>query len=192
MTTIPRRQGRSFLFASSKPTTGVPWRRVARWYIFKPKIPIFVKFGGPPMLLYVFYDHLEYFTAIWYISWPFRRVCGNLVSFLRFGMFGPRKIWQPWPVTCEAEEKAEDRGEGARLLGRFRQRQSRTRVGQRGGGLHRSGQQQFGGQCWDHYFLQIFGEKNERAFVLKSKAVIRFLHRLAVICVTNVFCQKYF
>jgi hypothetical protein len=33
----------------------------------------------------IFYDHLEYFGI----------VCGHLVYFLRFGMFGPRKIWQP-------------------------------------------------------------------------------------------------
>jgi hypothetical protein len=43
-----------------------------------------------------FYDHLEYFMAICYNLWPFGIVCGNLVYFLRFGMFGPRKIWQPW------------------------------------------------------------------------------------------------
>jgi hypothetical protein len=44
----------------------------------------------------IFYDRLEYFTAIWYNEWPFGIVCGNLVYFLRFGMFGPRQIWQPW------------------------------------------------------------------------------------------------
>jgi hypothetical protein len=44
----------------------------------------------------MFYDHLEYFTAIWYNLWPFGIVCGNLVYFSHFGMFGPRKIWQPW------------------------------------------------------------------------------------------------
>jgi hypothetical protein len=38
-----------------------------------------------------FYDLLEYFTAIW----PFGIVCGHLVYFSQFGMFGPRKIWQP-------------------------------------------------------------------------------------------------
>jgi hypothetical protein len=50
---------------------------------------------------------LEYFTAIWYTCamyghliyvhnvWPFGVVCGPLVYFSRFGMFGPRKIWQP-------------------------------------------------------------------------------------------------
>jgi hypothetical protein len=44
----------------------------------------------------IFYDHLEYFTPIWYNFWPFGLVCGHLVYFLHFGMFGPRKIWRPW------------------------------------------------------------------------------------------------
>jgi hypothetical protein len=46
-------------------------------------------------IVVIFYDHLEYFTASWYNFWPFGIVCGQLVYFLRFGMFGPRKIWQP-------------------------------------------------------------------------------------------------
>jgi hypothetical protein len=44
----------------------------------------------------MFYDHLEYFTAIWYNLWTFGIICGHLVYISRFGMFGPRKIWQPW------------------------------------------------------------------------------------------------
>jgi hypothetical protein len=44
----------------------------------------------------IIYDHLEYFTAIWYNLWPFGIVIGHLLYFSRFGMFGPRKIWQPW------------------------------------------------------------------------------------------------
>jgi hypothetical protein len=47
----------------------------------------------------IFYDHLEYFTAIWYYLWPFSKACGNLEYFRRFGMFGPRKIWQPCLTT---------------------------------------------------------------------------------------------
>jgi hypothetical protein len=43
-----------------------------------------------------FYDSLEYFTAIWYNLWPFGIVCGDLVYFSKFGMFGSIKIWQPW------------------------------------------------------------------------------------------------
>jgi hypothetical protein len=34
-----------------------------------------------------FYDHLKYFTAIWYNLQPLGIVCGHLVHFFRFGMF---------------------------------------------------------------------------------------------------------
>jgi hypothetical protein len=37
-----------------------------------------------------------YFMAIWYNVWPFGVVGGPLVYFSRFGMFGPRTIWQPF------------------------------------------------------------------------------------------------
>jgi hypothetical protein len=43
----------------------------------------------------IFYDHLEYFMAIWNILWPFGIICGRLVYFSHFCMFGPRKILQP-------------------------------------------------------------------------------------------------
>jgi hypothetical protein len=33
----------------------------------------------------IFYDHLQYFTAIWCILWPFGIVCCNLVNFSLFG-----------------------------------------------------------------------------------------------------------
>jgi hypothetical protein len=71
---------------------------VARWFVFKPKIPILMKFGGPWNIKYCYiFGHLEYITAIWYNLQPFAIVCGHLVNvFFRFGMFGPRKIWQPW------------------------------------------------------------------------------------------------
>jgi hypothetical protein len=29
------------------------------------------------------------------LLWPFGTVCGHLVYFSHFGIFGPRKIWQP-------------------------------------------------------------------------------------------------
>jgi hypothetical protein len=32
--------------------------------------------------------------VIWNNVWPFGVVCGSLVYFSRFGIFGPRKIWQ--------------------------------------------------------------------------------------------------
>jgi hypothetical protein len=44
-----------------------PKNRVARWYIFKPKIPIWLTFGGPWRgKVLGFYNRLEYVTAIWY------------------------------------------------------------------------------------------------------------------------------
>jgi hypothetical protein len=49
----------------------------------------------------IFYDLLEYFSAIWYYLWPFGIIWGYLVYFSRFGMFGPRRIWQPWPGNEE-------------------------------------------------------------------------------------------
>jgi hypothetical protein len=38
------------------------------------------------------YGHLENFTTIWYIWYKFLAI---LYIFSRFGMFGPRKMWQP-------------------------------------------------------------------------------------------------
>jgi hypothetical protein len=41
----------------------------------------------------IFCDHWKYVMAIWSNLWPFGIACGYI--FPRFGMFGPRKIWQP-------------------------------------------------------------------------------------------------
>jgi hypothetical protein len=67
--------------------------RVARWYIFKPKIQTWVNFGGPGMeKVGTFYGHLEHIQAIWYILWPF----GNLVAiwyiFSSFGILCEEKF----------------------------------------------------------------------------------------------------
>jgi hypothetical protein len=35
----------------------------------------------------------EYFMVTWHNVWQFGIVCGHLVYFSHFGMFGPRKIW---------------------------------------------------------------------------------------------------
>jgi hypothetical protein len=43
----------------------------------------------------IYYDRLEYLTAIWYKLWPSGIVYGHLVYFSHFGIFGARKIWQP-------------------------------------------------------------------------------------------------
>jgi hypothetical protein len=43
---------------------------VARWYIFEPKIPIWVNFGGLGVeKVRIFYGHLEYITAIKYTEY---------------------------------------------------------------------------------------------------------------------------
>jgi hypothetical protein len=68
--------------------------RVARWYIFKPKTPVWVNFAMEDVG--IFYGNLVYFPAIW-------SICGHLVYFMviwyifsRFWYVIPRKIWQPW------------------------------------------------------------------------------------------------
>jgi hypothetical protein len=48
---------------------GIKWQWVARWYIFKPKIPIWVNFGG-------FFN-----GRCWYIIWPIGIVYDYLVYF---------------------------------------------------------------------------------------------------------------
>jgi hypothetical protein len=45
--------------------------------------------------VFAFYNHLKYLMAIWYNLLHFGIVCGHSVYFSHFGMFGPRKIWQP-------------------------------------------------------------------------------------------------
>jgi hypothetical protein len=71
--------------------------RVARWFTFRPNIPIWVFLGAFERKM------LVYFMTIWSSKRPFLIFCGHLVklvviwlNFSRFGMFGPRKIWQPW------------------------------------------------------------------------------------------------
>jgi hypothetical protein len=45
--------------------------------------------------VFIFYDHFEYFMAIWYNLCQFGIVCGHLVNFSRFDIFGPRKSGNP-------------------------------------------------------------------------------------------------
>jgi hypothetical protein len=52
----------------------------------KQKIPIGVIFGGSGNGKCIFYGHLVYFMAVWYILWPFGIFCGRLVHFFLFGM----------------------------------------------------------------------------------------------------------
>jgi hypothetical protein len=71
------------------------YTRVARWYIFKPKISIWVNFVGSCNI------------TSWSILWPFGLFYNYLVYLGSFGIFCglfgtffpvlvSRKIWQPW------------------------------------------------------------------------------------------------
>jgi hypothetical protein len=59
------------------------WIRVARWFVFKPKIPIWVIFGGP------------WNGKCWYILWSFGKVCGHLVYLMDIG--NVVVIWNIFP-----------------------------------------------------------------------------------------------
>jgi hypothetical protein len=54
----------------------------------------------------IFFDRLEYFTAIWYNLWPFGIACGHLLYFSKFGTFGSRKIWQPWSRSAPDSKRS--------------------------------------------------------------------------------------
>jgi hypothetical protein len=43
----------------------------------------------------IIYGHLEYFTAIWYILWPFGNVVVICDIFPQFWRIVSRIIWQP-------------------------------------------------------------------------------------------------
>jgi hypothetical protein len=139
----------TFVATTAGGSRGREWAicRVARWFIFIPKIPIWVNFGLPLNGKYwyrycltirnilrpfgIFYDHSEYFTNIWNIYdqlgifygrllqfWPFGIVCCHLVYSSCFGMFGPRKIWQPW--RCALSQKTHSTDYDKTLSSRFR------------------------------------------------------------------------
>jgi hypothetical protein len=69
-------------------------RRVAGWFVFKPKIQIWANFGGS--CNGIFYGHLFHFTVYCYILRTFGTVRYKLVYFFPFWYSVPRKIWQPW------------------------------------------------------------------------------------------------
>jgi hypothetical protein len=65
-------------FQTQNPTLGKFWRAL-EWNMFVYFITI-----------WNFYGHLVNNL------WLFGILCGDLVYFSHFGMFGARKIWQPW------------------------------------------------------------------------------------------------
>jgi hypothetical protein len=76
---------------------------VARWYILKPNIPIWINFGGfcNGRCVYTF-GHLVYLAVIWHVLLPFGIFYGHLVYFMVIWYIfsplwyvAPRKIWLP-------------------------------------------------------------------------------------------------
>jgi hypothetical protein len=70
--------------------------RVARWVIFKPKIPFWGNFKGLRLEnVDALYGHLEYFKAFGIFT-QFGTFTVRWVHLFRFWNHAPRKIWQPW------------------------------------------------------------------------------------------------
>jgi hypothetical protein len=49
----------------------------------------------------IFYDHLKYNTAIWYILWPFGNLAAIWYIFPRFGILCQEKSGNPDPDRVE-------------------------------------------------------------------------------------------
>jgi hypothetical protein len=78
----------------------------------------------------ILYDHLEYFTAIWYDLWPFGIVCGHLLHYIfsQFGMFGPKKSGNPAREHEMVSEPSQKRTIGFLRCGRFRNRAEMKKI----------------------------------------------------------------
>jgi hypothetical protein len=53
----------------------------------------------------LYLGHVVYFTAIWYIVWPFSVFYGYLVNVFPFWYVVPRNIWQPFGVSRDSRKK---------------------------------------------------------------------------------------
>jgi hypothetical protein len=93
-----RRSGRDASDGLERPAS-----RVARWFTyFETKNSNLVKFRGP------WNGKYGYIFWAWYIS---MHVYFYDIFFPRFGMFGQRKIWQPWSQgRRQTSSRAKDRG----------------------------------------------------------------------------------
>jgi hypothetical protein len=84
-------------------TWGRSASRVARWFVFKPKILIWENFAGScnGRCWYILWTLGPFYTAFCYILLTFGIVRGKLVYFTPFWYFVPRKIWQPCSLVVE-------------------------------------------------------------------------------------------
>jgi hypothetical protein len=81
--------------------------RVARWFVFNPKIPFWVNFGGPYLDWKMF---IHIFMFIWNILWRFGKfyeplvyfVHIHLVPFSGFGIMYQEKSGNP---DCQSQKK---------------------------------------------------------------------------------------
>jgi hypothetical protein len=104
------------------------YTRVARWFVFKPKIQIWVNYGGScnGRRWYILWTLgpffglglLLYFMDIWYSSW-------FVVIWYIFWYFVPRKIWQPCftlsPFFANSEHRLIGCKKTRRLISKFGQ-----------------------------------------------------------------------
>jgi hypothetical protein len=79
----------------SRPTQGC---QLVYFHTKNPNLGIFWRALEWNLLVYVFYDHWEYFASIWNILWPFGVVCGHLLSFFSFGCLDQEKSGNPGPT----------------------------------------------------------------------------------------------
>jgi hypothetical protein len=83
---------RHALVATSKPVKA----RVARWYIFIPKISFWEYYGRPWNGKFCkTFCRLDIFIAIWHILWPIGMLCCHMGCFSTFWYVATLKIWQP-------------------------------------------------------------------------------------------------
>jgi hypothetical protein len=70
--------------------------RVAKWFIFKPKIPIWVNFEVLRLENVIYFMAIwNIFMDVWDILWPLGTFCVNLVHYSRFWYHVPKKSGIP-------------------------------------------------------------------------------------------------
>jgi hypothetical protein len=83
--------------------------RVARWFVFKPRVLIWVNLGGPWIeKVGILCGHLKYITAIRYILWQLGSLVAIWYIFSRFGLLCKEKSGNPVRAFWK-EMKSEDK-----------------------------------------------------------------------------------
>jgi hypothetical protein len=78
--------------------------RVARWFILKPKIPIWIILESPILKMLIYFCNLGYLMDVWDIWLPFGTFCVHLAPFSGFGIMYQEKSGNPgrwvWRWVC--------------------------------------------------------------------------------------------